>query len=198
MDYRIEQLRFQLREDPSSRHFYQLGELLRRQGELNEAVEVLRAGLEHHPEYVAAWVSLGRALFQAERFDESRSAFSRALELDRQNAVAATMLGRAAARVGDWPQAAEALDLAAALVPSDEELASEAEEARSHLEPKTSAGEKTLPEGPAGAEGQVAGGRRSRDGTWGRERTGGGAHRRGFIAGAPGRRSEEPVAGLRL
>lgn len=156
MDYRIEQLRFQVREDPSSRHFYQLGELLRRQGELEDAVEVLRAGLEYHPEYVAAWVSLGRALFQAERFDESRSAFSRALELDRPNAVAATMLGRAAARVGDWAQAAEALDLATALVPSDEELAREAEEARSHLEPETSAGGETLPEGSTGTEGQVA------------------------------------------
>lgn len=136
MDYRIEQLRFQVREDPSSRHFYQLGELLRRHGELDEAIEVLRAGLEHHREYVAAWVSLGRALFQSERYGEARPAFSRALELDPENAVAATMLGRAAARAGDWNEAAEALTLAATLVPSDEDLAAEAEAARSRLEPE--------------------------------------------------------------
>ena len=58
MDYRLEQLRFQLREDPSSRLFFQLGELLRKEGRLEEAVGVLEEGLEKHPRYVAAWVSL--------------------------------------------------------------------------------------------------------------------------------------------
>ena len=62
MDYRIEQLRYLLREDPSSRIFFQLGELLRREGDAAEAVEVLESGLERHPRYVAAWVSLGRVL----------------------------------------------------------------------------------------------------------------------------------------
>ena len=62
MDYRLEQFRFELREDPSSRSFFKLGECLRREDELDEAVQTLRAGLKLHPGYIAAWVSLGRAL----------------------------------------------------------------------------------------------------------------------------------------
>jgi len=176
MDYRIEQLRFQVREDPSSRHFYQLGELLRREGELEDAVEVLRTGLEHHPGYVAAWVSLGRSLFQWGRYEGCRAAFSRALELDRENAVAATMLGRAAGKCGDWEEAARALSLASSLVPTDGELAEEAEDARRRANRLDGSGEAgggelhmgdSMGEGAAPSEpgaGEPAGGEGSNDG----------------------------------
>ena len=133
MDYRIEQLRFQLREDPSSRAFYQLGELLRRAGDRAEAVEVLRAGLGHHPEYVAAWVSLGRTLYEMERFGESAEALSRALELDPENAVAAQMLGRCGVRLEDWELAVRGFSLAVELIPGDEDLEAELESARARL-----------------------------------------------------------------
>ena len=135
MDYRIEQLRFQLREDPASRVFYQLGELLRRKGDREEAIEVLREGLEHHPEYVAAWVSLGRTLFEVERYAESAGALETALDLDPENAVAAQMLGRCGARRGDWEQAVRGFSLAVELIPGDEELEAELEAARVHLAP---------------------------------------------------------------
>ncbi|MCG6964484.1 MAG: tetratricopeptide repeat protein, partial [Acidobacteria bacterium] len=139
MDYRVEQLRYQLREDPTSRQFYQLGELLRREGELEESVAVLRAGLEHHPRYLAAWVALGRALFDLNAYDEAEAAFARALALDPQNAVAAQMVGRAAARRGEWERAVKGLTLALALGPRDDELEAELEEARSHLGPSQTA-----------------------------------------------------------
>ena len=90
MDERIAELRAELREDPTSRLFYQLGELLRREEAHEEAVRVLRAGLEHNPRYVAAWVALGRSLAALERHEEAEGACARALELDPENAVAAT------------------------------------------------------------------------------------------------------------
>jgi tetratricopeptide (TPR) repeat protein len=135
MDYRIEQLRFQLREDPTSRQFYQLGELLRREGELEAAVAVLRAGLEHHPRYLAAWVALGRTLYELHAYDEAEAAFARALALDPQNAVAAQMVGRSAARRGEWERAVKGLTLALALGPRDDDLEAELEAARAHLTP---------------------------------------------------------------
>ncbi len=120
MDYRIEQLRYLLREDPSSRVFYQLAEVLRKQGEVAEAVAVLHAGLGHHPRYLAAWVSLGRAHLALGDLPQAERAFERALELDPQNAVAAKMIGEAALAQEDWTRAARAFRLAHELAPADD------------------------------------------------------------------------------
>ncbi len=122
MDYRLEQLRFQLREDPSSRIFFKLGEHLRREGELDEAIGVFRSGLKQHPRYVAAWVSLGRALFDNNDAEGAQAAVERGLQLDPENPVAARILGEAAIRLGDWLTAVKALKLARGLSPQDEAL----------------------------------------------------------------------------
>ena len=122
MDYRIEQLRYLLREDPSSRIFYQLGELLRREGEADQAVEILRTGLERHPRYVSAWVCLGRSHRDLRTLEEARQSFQTALDLDRENPVAARLLGETAAELEDWLGAVKALKLARALTGANDEL----------------------------------------------------------------------------
>ena len=122
MDYRLEQLRFELREDPSSRIFFKLGEYLRREGELDEGVEILRAGLQEHPRYVAAWVSLGRALLVNGDSAAASEALASALELDPDNAVAALFAGEAAIANEDWVEAVKALKRARGLTPQDDAL----------------------------------------------------------------------------
>jgi hypothetical protein len=122
MDYRIEQLRYLLREDPSSRIFFQLGEMLRREGEPEEAEGVLRSGLERHPRYVAAWVSLGRTHRDLGDLDEAERAFSQALEIDRENPMAARLLGETAVEREDWLGAIKAFKLTRGLAGADEEL----------------------------------------------------------------------------
>ncbi len=122
MDERIDELRERLREDPTSRQFYQLGELLRREGEDAEAVEVLRVGLDQHPFYVTAWVSLGRALLALDRLDEADEVLAEALKLDPENAVAAQLRGQVAIDREDWLGAIKALKLARALAPGDRDL----------------------------------------------------------------------------
>ncbi|MGC8917540.1 MAG: tetratricopeptide repeat protein [Thermoanaerobaculum sp.] len=120
---RIAELRRDLVANPASRQFYQLGELLRREGELAEAVSVLRQGLAHHPRYVAAWVSLGRALLDLHELAEARSSFRQALDLDPQNPVAWRLLGEALLGLGERNAALHAFEQALALVPGDEVLA---------------------------------------------------------------------------
>ena len=51
--------------------FAQLAEELRRAGENDEAVAVCRAGLAHHPDDLAARVTLGRALIELDRLGEA-------------------------------------------------------------------------------------------------------------------------------
>lgn len=124
---RIQALRREIQNNPGSRQFYQLGELLRREGELTEAVEVLRGGLAHHPRYVAAWVSLGRALLDLQELSQGRQAFRQALDLDPTNPVAWRLLGEALLGLGLRSEALEAFEHALALVPGDEVLASAVE-----------------------------------------------------------------------
>ena len=122
MNERLDQLRQQLREDPSSRLFFQLGELLRKEGELDEAEFVLRSGLEVHPRYVAAWVSLGRVEFATTRWAAAEKSYARALELDPENAVAARLIGETAEELRQYERALKAYQLAHMLSGRDPEL----------------------------------------------------------------------------
>lgn len=119
---RIAELKQELATNPASRQFYQLGELLRREGELSEAVTVLQQGLSHHPRYVAAWVSLGRALLDLQKLFEAQAAFREALALDPQNPVAWRLLGEALLGLGQREEALHAFEQALTLVPGDEVL----------------------------------------------------------------------------
>ena len=122
MNQRIDELRTLLRDDPASRRFFLLGDLLRKAGEPDEAAQILAAGLEHHPRYVAAWVSLGRIQLDKAQFSEAERCFARALELDPENAVAARLIGETAERIGEWVRAIKAYKLARALNPGDADL----------------------------------------------------------------------------
>ncbi len=151
MDEHVDRLRKRLREDPSSREFFRLGEALRRAGELGEAARVLAEGLGHHPRYVAAWVALGRVELERGRFEEAETACARALDVDPENAVAARLIGEAASRRGDWKRALAAWRLALALTPGDgelEERLARAEAALASPEP-TPPQEEGPPEEPA-------------------------------------------------
>lgn len=134
MDYRLEQLRFELREDPSSRIFFKLGDYLRREGEFQEAIAVLGNGLEQHPKYVAAWVSLGRALLDAGSTRQAADALGRALALDPENAVASRHAGEAAIANGEWVEAIKALKRARALSAPDETLDERIQFVEGHLD----------------------------------------------------------------
>ncbi len=115
MQNRIEELRSLLRAEPESRRFFQLGDLLRKIGDSAEAERVLRAGLEHHPRYTAAWISLGRVLLEQKDFQGAERAFARSLELDPENSVAARLLGDTSLAAGENIRAIKAYKLARAL-----------------------------------------------------------------------------------
>ena len=76
-----QELRRRVQEDPASIAFAQLAEECRRHGAADEAVDVARAGLAHHPDYLSARVTLGRALLELGRLDEAQTELM--LVLDR-------------------------------------------------------------------------------------------------------------------
>jgi cytochrome c-type biogenesis protein CcmH/NrfG len=130
---RIAQLQRELATNPASRQFYQLGELLRRDGKAVEAADALRSGLAHHPRYVAAWVALGRACVEAGQAAEAVHGLEQALALDPQNPVAWRLLGEAYLALGDRTSALEAMRSCLELVPGDEVLQSAVDALTSEL-----------------------------------------------------------------
>jgi tetratricopeptide (TPR) repeat protein len=85
---RIEDLRRRVLKDPASIAFAQLAEEYRRAGDCEEAVRVCEAGLEQHPAYLSARVTLGRALFELGRLEDARSEFLRVLDAAPDNLIA--------------------------------------------------------------------------------------------------------------
>ena len=119
---KIEELRFRLKTDPKSRLFYPLAEELRKVGAFADGEKVLRTGLEHHPTYLSAWVSLGRMLREQQKNDQAAEALTKALQLDPGNVVAARLLADAYLALGDKVEAIKKYKLVHALLPSDQEL----------------------------------------------------------------------------
>jgi hypothetical protein len=82
---RIDDLRRRVQKDPASIAFAQLAEECRRSGAWQEAVDTCRAGLEIHPGYLSARVTLGRALVEMGQLDEAQTELSRVLASAPEN-----------------------------------------------------------------------------------------------------------------
>lgn len=85
---RIEELERRVRQDPASIAFGALAEEYRRAGRLEEAIAACRAGLERHPSYLSARVTLGRALQDLGQRADARAEFEYVLSLAPDNLAA--------------------------------------------------------------------------------------------------------------
>ncbi|MBI3048243.1 MAG: tetratricopeptide repeat protein [Acidobacteria bacterium] len=85
---RLDELRRRLQQDPASIVFAQLAEECRRSGHLDEAVHVCRAGLVHHPSYLSARVTLGRALMALGQSEDAKAEFEVVLQAAPDNLLA--------------------------------------------------------------------------------------------------------------
>jgi predicted Zn-dependent protease len=98
---RIEELRRRVEKDPASIVFAQLAEELRRAGDYEGAVRVCRRGLAHHPAYLSARVTLGRALLEGGQLEDARIELEQVVRAAPDNLAA----HRALADVGRQRQA---------------------------------------------------------------------------------------------
>jgi len=102
---RIEDFRRRLEKDPASRLFAQLAEELRKEGELEEAVRISREGLQKHPFYPSARMTLGRALLDSGDLDAAKAEFESVLQGAPDNLLARRFLEECQARRAE-PEAA--------------------------------------------------------------------------------------------
>ena len=109
-DYHLTYLRERWERDRSSRVFLQLAEEYRRRGQLADALEVLQAGLAHHPGYLAAQVSLGRCWIEAGKPAAAAEVLTGVLAQDPTQAVASRLLIDVWLRLGEVDRTRSAIE----------------------------------------------------------------------------------------
>ena len=87
--------------DPASIVFAALAEEYRKAGRIDEAIETCRAGLERHPAYLSARVTLGRALIEKGEFREARTHLEQVVRQAPENLAAIRALAEIHHRGGN-------------------------------------------------------------------------------------------------
>ena len=98
---RIEELRRRVDLDPASVAFAALAEEYRRASRFDEAIATCRAGLERHPDYVSARVTLGRALLDTGALSAAKAEFEQVIKVAPENLAAIRGLAEIHKRLSD-------------------------------------------------------------------------------------------------
>jgi tetratricopeptide (TPR) repeat protein len=127
---RIEELRRRVQMDPASIAFAALAEEYRRIGRYEDAVATCQAGLQRHPAYLSARVTLGRALLEMGRYEDARDELEHVLRLAPENLAAIRGLAEIHARRreassagGDFPSESSPADPFEPAPPAPEPIA---------------------------------------------------------------------------
>jgi tetratricopeptide (TPR) repeat protein len=132
---RIEDLRRRVQKDPTSIAFAQLAEECRRAGVYQEAVDVCRAGLQLHPGYLSARVTLGRALIELNDLDTALAELEHVLKSAPENLAAIRGVAEIHHRQGSLALALTQYRAALALARNDPDLQRTVEELARQVEP---------------------------------------------------------------
>jgi len=125
---RIEELRRRVQKDPASIAFAQLAEEYRRLGNYEDAIAVCRAGLETHPSYLSARVTLGRALIEVQDLTAAEAELLRVLQHAPENLSAVRGMAEIHHRRGELGQALTYYQTALGLARHDPDLEQTVEE----------------------------------------------------------------------
>src|SRR5260221_7762218 len=141
---RIEDLRRRVQTDPASIAFAQLAEECRRAGHFQESVDVCRAGLDLHPGYLSARVTLGRALIELNDLETALAELQQVLRSAPENLAAIRGVAEIHHRQGSLAEALAQYRAALALARNDPDLQRTVDELARQVEP---------PPPPASADG---------------------------------------------
>lgn len=118
----IKVLTAELARDPESLAFLELGEALRRRGQLDHALRVVEGGLERHPRLVDALDLHARILVDLGRFAPAEREWTSLLERAPRHRGAHKGLGFLSFRAGDLDRALDHLEIALSEDPQDQSV----------------------------------------------------------------------------
>jgi hypothetical protein len=122
----IDKLERRYAENPQGLTFAPLAEVHRKNGDITRALELLKSGLELHPNYIPASIVLGRCHWDQGDLPAAEAAFSHVLRLDDENVIALKSLAEISERLGRTSEAQRWLNRLITIDRSNEE-------ARQHL-----------------------------------------------------------------
>jgi len=117
----IEKLERRWKEHPKGTFFAPYAEVLRKNGDYALAKEVLRQGLEIHPNHIPGNIVLGRCCLDLNDDAGAEQAFSHVIELDAENVIALKALADVTERHGRFDESAYWLERLITVDPSNEE-----------------------------------------------------------------------------
>jgi tetratricopeptide (TPR) repeat protein len=132
---RVAELRKKLEKDPGSRLFAQLAEELRKDGKHDEAVVVARKGLEKHPNYPSARLTLARALLDSAQPAEAKPELEQIVKASPDNILASRLLGDALEDLGQLEAAQAQFEKTLRLSPGDKALLEKITDLKARLAP---------------------------------------------------------------
>jgi tetratricopeptide (TPR) repeat protein len=101
----IEKLERRYTENPHGLTFAPLAEVHRKNGDVSRALDLLRIGLELHPNYIPASIVLGRCHQDLGDLPAAEAAFAHVLRLDDENVIALKSLADISERQERWDDA---------------------------------------------------------------------------------------------
>ena len=104
----IEKLKEKVEKDPNSKLFVPLAEEYKKEGMLDEAIDVLLAGIDRQPGYMSARVSLGKIYLEKGMNDEAKDQFESVIRSIPDNLYAHKKLAEIYRNSGDRELAAKA------------------------------------------------------------------------------------------
>jgi len=152
----IEKLERRWKDNPMGTGFAPYAEALRKQGEVDLARDVLRQGLENHPDHIPGNIVLGRCCLDLVEDGPAETAFRHVLDLDVENVIALKALAEITERQGRLDEAVDWLTRLVASDPNNDEAvahlgrveASRAAAAAAATRPLTPSGAQAVPPMP--------------------------------------------------
>ncbi len=130
----IKQMETTLAQNPRSLVFAQLADAYRREGRLEEAIQICQEGLVHHVTYASAYMVLARSYKEKGDLLPAREAFQRVLGLDPESVLAHHFLGEIAEARDEIPEALDAYRAALIFHPFDKEIRAAVERLQARTE----------------------------------------------------------------
>lgn len=102
MGYESEIKKLEVRwEDNPKQYFAPLADAYRKNGDFEKAVKLIDDGLAERPDYVSAYIVLGRTRVGLEEYDEAARVFEQVLEYDGENIIALSQLAELSEKMDD-------------------------------------------------------------------------------------------------
>ena len=130
----IEKLERRWKENPKGTVFAPYAEVLRKHGDHELARDVLRQGLELHPDHIPGNIVLGRCCLDLREDGPAEAAFTHVLDLDQENVIALKALADITERQGRLMEARNWLARLMSVDPSNDEARDQLERVESARE----------------------------------------------------------------